>query len=134
MLHAFLLFRIHVHGLFFIYLFYHLLLFKCHIVSRVPRVPLLHCLIVRQHILLNHGINFLRAAYLQLLLKVLGHVAHLLFHLIHQVRLPLQVHLFVGDQFIQQVSEQLTSHVQSSGCVFQGLRVEEGEGVSERKT
>jgi hypothetical protein len=50
------------------------------------------------------------------------------------VRLPLQVHLFVGDQFIQQVSEQLTSHVQSSGCVFQGLRVEEGEGVSERKT
>ena len=97
MLHTFSFFRIHVHDFFFSHLLYHLLLFKCHVVDGVSREPLLDCLIVWQHVLLDYWVDLLRAAYLQLLLKVLSHIAHLLFHLVHQVRLPLQVHLFVGD-------------------------------------
>jgi hypothetical protein len=101
MLHTFFILRIHVHCLFFSHLFYHLLLFKCHVVSGVPRVALLDCLIVGQHVLLDHWVDLLCAAYLQLLLKVLGHVAYLLFHLVYQMSLPLQVHFFVGDQLVQ---------------------------------
>jgi hypothetical protein len=134
MLYTFSFFRIHVHDFFFSDLLYHLLLFKCHVVNGVSREALLDCLIVWQHIFLDHRIDLLCAAYLQLLLEVLSHIAHLLFHLINQVSLPLQVHLFVGYELIQEVCQQLTAHVQTGGCIFQGLSVKEGEGIGERKT
>jgi len=128
---VFLVLRIHHHDLIFRNLFRHLLFIECHIVEWISGMTSLDCFVVRQHVLFDDWVDFLSAAYLQLLLKIGGHIAHLLFHVVHKVRLALEINFLVGDKFIEKVREEFASDIQTGRRILKRLAMEEREGVGE---
>ena len=98
---TFLLFSIHHHDLFLCNLLSYLLLIECHIVHGISSEASLHALIVWQNILFDDWIYLLGAAYLQLFLKVLCYIAHLLFHVIHKICLTVKIYLLIGYKLVQ---------------------------------
>ena len=117
LLHHLSLLGVHVHRLLLRHFLRHLLFFERHVVDWVPGKALLHGFVVGKHVLLDHRIDLFSAAYLQLLLEVLGHIANILFHLVDQVGLSLKIHLLIRDELVKQVGEQLPTYVKAGRCV-----------------
>jgi hypothetical protein len=70
------------------------LLLKSHESEGVPWVTFFYCFVIREHELFHYWVDSL-LAYLKLSLEVLCHIAKLLFHVIDQMRLSLQVDFLV---------------------------------------